>query len=882
MGRRVVEGPTSSSAGVTARDDSDTGSMESLKEIKRRESRNIENATVCDSKDISLRKGHLQEYGSTENDGPVAASSSSSGSGSYGSGSAMPRLRLPAAAQHVDLKDVQLSPVTYDARQTLQNIVETTGIPVQDAALVMTVQSILEERCSIGLWGSAESCQAPTKVNEEHSLSVPAITPQRKMGLKLHEQLTSHCLELWHNGLPLVLDITIEDQGNGSKCANHLVLEQWILQNKDPSGTTAHGSPVASTSLSPSKPTPHRAPKAPKDFPTFNAALRSYLKLSKLKLLGSVSVTSGRKSASADDREQELRWKLHSVEDLTRHDLDAGNATHSSLKLEHATEERIFLSEMGQDSNGSPCVLCVKAVSRSFLVPPAHLLRYQQRQRTQPPSQGMLSKGKSRKSYTTWPLREEQAQQQQHGQRKHISREQPLHLKHDSPSNSMQLNNQQKSLRDAQESAVHTRRILRMKQPQQRQSHQLPRMHVQDTQLPRTSQSGAMLASSPPSDSVAALSLSREEPQSQNPTVVPAVTVKRPGHHLLPTAALTHEPPRTNARGCRIHSPQMPKKPSPLASTSCSRSLSPSFSDTVSWSQLDDGEDDYQENQCGSFASLTPIGGQTVVCTSAGTAAGMVRVMDANGDFQTSNMDILDGQEQLSQAVSKATTPKRTLRNRSPPPPAATRPQRRGRFLGGFESSLWHGNGFGGGKVSTVPGYTLEVVIVGNGRRTPPLRLPFAAHFEAKGGNNLDTLPCSDQSSSVSVPYTALVALRDRLRDGDNELAPNRSTVRSKTDSYQACPSRGLVQLSLFNPQGTVLKIYIVKYDLTDLQPGDRTMVRQRHFQESDGCLKYGCQLHFMSSKRKGKLYLYGRIRLVFPARSPDDDQVLKTETLWA
>jgi len=46
---------------------------------------------------------------------------------------------------------------------------------------------------------------------------------------------------------------------------------------------------------------------------------------------------------------------------------------------------------------------------------------------------------------------------------------------------------------------------------------------------------------------------------------------------------------------------------------------------------------------------------------------------------------------------------------------------------------------------------------------------------------------------------------------------------------YQV-PRRGTVQLTLFNPQGTVVKMFVVLFDLTHMPPNSKTFLRQRTY----------------------------------------------------
>ena len=41
-------------------------------------------------------------------------------------------------------------------------------------------------------------------------------------------------------------------------------------------------------------------------------------------------------------------------------------------------------------------------------------------------------------------------------------------------------------------------------------------------------------------------------------------------------------------------------------------------------------------------------------------------------------------------------------------------------------------------------------------------------------------------------------------------------------------PPKGTIQVTLFNPLGTVVKMFVVRYDLSDMPPNSQTFLRQR------------------------------------------------------
>ncbi|XP_077996863.1 atos homolog protein A-like [Glandiceps talaboti] len=101
-------------------------------------------------------------------------------------------------------------------------------------------------------------------------------------------------------------------------------------------------------------------------------------------------------------------------------------------------------------------------------------------------------------------------------------------------------------------------------------------------------------------------------------------------------------------------------------------------------------------------------------------------------------------------------------------------------------------------------------------------------------------------------------------------------------------PKKGTVQVTLFNPNKTVVKMFIVMYDLTDMPPNCQTFIRQRTFYMRNNAaliddnndsgndynvrqLRYLIHLRFMSTK-SGHIYLHTDIRLIFARHRVDVD----------
>lgn len=172
-------------------------------------------------------------------------------------------------------------------------------------------------------------------------------------------------------------------------------------------------------------------------------------------------------------------------------------------------------------------------------------------------------------------------------------------------------------------------------------------------------------------------------------------------------------------------------------------------------------------------------------------------------------------------------------------------------LLGSFEESALKGRLE---PVATVAGFSAE--LGASGALCPPhRRLPVTVFFYAPGGTN--------------APYM-----------GHINLGPG---------GYRVSKS-GTVQVSLFNPHGTLVKMFVVLYDLRAMPPRAKTFLRQRTLYmpvrqaEGEGqggdlapptrhlhrWLRYLIHLRFMTSK-SGKLYLHTDIRIIVSRKADLD-----------
>ncbi|XP_048002105.1 protein FAM214A [Leguminivora glycinivorella] len=172
-------------------------------------------------------------------------------------------------------------------------------------------------------------------------------------------------------------------------------------------------------------------------------------------------------------------------------------------------------------------------------------------------------------------------------------------------------------------------------------------------------------------------------------------------------------------------------------------------------------------------------------------------------------------------------------------------------LLGSFEESALKGRLE---PVATVHGFTAE--IGASGAFCPPhKRLPVTVFFYAPGGTN--------------APYM-----------GHINLGPSGYRV----------PRSGTIQVSLFNPHGTLVKMFVVLYELTGMPPLARTFLRQRTLymparapapkpSTRHKWLRYLIHLRFMTSK-SGKLYLHTDIRIIV-SRKADLDTATAHSTIF-
>lgn len=182
-----------------------------------------------------------------------------------------------------------------------------------------------------------------------------------------------------------------------------------------------------------------------------------------------------------------------------------------------------------------------------------------------------------------------------------------------------------------------------------------------------------------------------------------------------------------------------------------------------------------------------------------------------------------------------------------------------------------------------------QIGVLGLGKCKQSLRcpahvtLPFPAYFYSVG----------DYDSPS--PYVGSLDLDSALgaQSGKGKKPPP-----GVGGSYRI-PQRGQLQIVIKNPHKTAVKLFLVPYDLRDMEPGTKTFIRQKSYsvggmggdspvnatmalargKERDS-LRYLIHMHIVCPSR-GRYYIFKSIRVVFANRVPDGKERLRNETLW-
>ena len=256
-------------------------------------------------------------------------------------------------------------------------------------------------------------------------------------------------------------------------------------------------------------------------------------------------------------------------------------------------------------------------------------------------------------------------------------------------------------------------------------------------------------------------------------------------------------------------------------------------------------------------------------------------------------------------------------------------PRQHAHMVGSYEESILRG------WMSTAPSkpldFTAQIGVLGKGDCKPKcpahVTIPFPAVFyswsagNGKSSMNDDPSPYVghiDLQHSLAAPGSdELASLKEDFKDGPRtnqncaendtaagKLTPTRVKKRRRTSPVSApprgsyrIPEQGQLQIIIKNPNKTAVKLFLIPYDLSGMEPGTKTFVRQRSYSadpviDSLPSLKTQADPAFVSGKptlrylihlnicntSKGRFYLYQQIRVVFANRVPDNKEQLRNE----
>lgn len=256
-------------------------------------------------------------------------------------------------------------------------------------------------------------------------------------------------------------------------------------------------------------------------------------------------------------------------------------------------------------------------------------------------------------------------------------------------------------------------------------------------------------------------------------------------------------------------------------------------------------------------------------------------------------------------------------------------PRQHAHMVGSYEESILRG------WMSTAPSkpldFTAQIGVLGKGSCKPKcpahVTVPFPAVFYSWSAGNGRSFVNDDPSPYVghidlqhSLPPPEPEELPPLQAETSGEIqtdgkgaeydptaakpTPRRSKKRRRTSPASApprgsyrIPEQGQLQIIIKNPNKTAVKLFLVPYDLSGMEPGSKTFVRQRSysadpvidsplatksrsdpaFVSSKPTLRYLIHLNICSPS-KARFYLYQQIRVVFANRVPDNKEQLRNE----
>lgn len=256
-------------------------------------------------------------------------------------------------------------------------------------------------------------------------------------------------------------------------------------------------------------------------------------------------------------------------------------------------------------------------------------------------------------------------------------------------------------------------------------------------------------------------------------------------------------------------------------------------------------------------------------------------------------------------------------------------------MVGSYEESILRG------RMSSTPSKPLDFMaqigVLGKGNCKPNLKCPphVTLSFPAVYYNYGNTSLARSQTADSPSPYVGQIDLENGLPNVEEEQRLKRKTQSRYADRVHAdadidmllgehgpvlekrpsqrrskktasgprappggsyrIPEQGQIQIIIKNQNKTAVKLFLVPYDLTGMEPGTKTFIRQRSYSSGPiidddrvskvdplnrPMLRYLIHLHICCPS-KGRFYLYKSIRIVFANRVPEGKEKLRNETTW-
>ncbi|PHH64436.1 hypothetical protein CDD81_4657 [Ophiocordyceps australis] len=262
----------------------------------------------------------------------------------------------------------------------------------------------------------------------------------------------------------------------------------------------------------------------------------------------------------------------------------------------------------------------------------------------------------------------------------------------------------------------------------------------------------------------------------------------------------------------------------------------------------------------------------------------------------------------------QAHQPRRWLSSPHTPAPARARrpslgshvsPMQHASMVGSYEESILRG------RMSTTPSkpfdFVAQIGVLGRAKPSsslvcpPHVTLEFPAVYYKYSTTPLGLAQPHDGPS----PYVGLIDLENGLPNAQESRAKRKaqtrhadalpskrpaSSPRAPPGGSYRIPEKGQLQIIVKNQNKTAVKLFLVPYDLTGMEPTTKTFIRQRSYSSAlhhapDGLpsrpiLRYLVHVH-ICCPAKGRFYLYKSIRIVFANRVVDAKETLRNETTW-